>query len=78
MEPRLTLEFACCCCDGLVSVTVTCRDQGSSVPSERLAAVNVPCPNCGEVNQLFFEPDGSMQSVRPLPVRRLLPVPSVN
>ena len=40
--------------------------QGIDEGSRQSAAVNVPCPTCGQVNQLFFEPCGTVRSVRPL------------
>ena len=45
---------------------------------ETLAAVNVPCPTCGRVNQLVFEPSGTVRSVRPYACFRVVPEPSVN
>jgi hypothetical protein len=79
MELNVTLEFACCGCEQPVTVTVhctgngLCRDDGGT-----LAAVNVPCPTCGQVNQLFFEPSGRVRSVRPYTCFRVVPEPSVN
>ena len=32
-----------------------------------MAAVNVPCPTCGQINQLFFEPTGTVRAVEPYP-----------
>ena len=78
MERNLTLDFACCRCEQPVRVQVLC---GGGLPSNRegtLAAVNVPCPTCGEVNQLFFEPTGTVRSVRPHACIRIVPEPSVN
>src|SRR5262249_32356528 len=75
-ELNLTLDFACCACDKPVRVTVQCR--GDSQAPERqgpggaragaeapLGAVNVPCPTCGQINRLAFDPDGCVRSVRP-------------
>jgi phage FluMu protein Com len=73
-----TLDFTCCGCDRPVGVTVRCRGKGPAVAAAgTVAAVNVPCPTCGQVNQLFFEPRGRVRSVQPYP-RRVLPVPSLN
>ena len=79
MELNVTLEFACCGCEQPVGVTVQCRGKGLYQDAEgTLAAVNVPCPTCGEVNQVFFEPNGTLHNVRLSRRRLTVPVPSVN
>ena len=79
MELNVTLEFACCGCEQPVTVTVHCSGKGlSQVEGRTLAAVNVPCPTCGQLNQLFFEPSGRVRSVRPYTCIRVVPEPSVN
>ena len=79
MELNLTLDFACCCCLQPVSVKVQCSGGGLRTNREgTLAAVNVPCPTCGQLNQLFFEPTGTVRSVRPYACIRIVPEPSVN
>jgi len=79
MELRVTLDFACCCCEQSVNVTVQCSGQGLAGEAGRpVVAVNVPCPTCGQVNQLFFEPGGAVRAVRPYPCFRSVPEPSVN
>jgi hypothetical protein len=79
MELNVTLDFACCECEHPVSVTVQCSSKGALREMEgALATVNVPCPTCGEINQLFFEPCGRVRSVRPYACFRLVPEPSVN
>ena len=78
-EQQVTIDFSCCHCEEPVSVTVLCQRKGDGAESfGGVAAVNVPCPTCGEVNQVFFEPGGSLRCVRPYRQRQLLPVPSVN
>ena len=79
MELNLTLDFACCGCEKPISVKVQC--SGSGLLSNRqgnLASVNIPCPTCGQLNQLFFEPTGTVRSVRPYACIRIVPEPSVN
>lgn len=79
MELNVTLEFACCCCEQPVSVTVHCSGEGlGRKEGDPLAAVNVPCPTCGQLNQLFFDPTGTVRSVRPYTCIRVVPEPSVN
>ncbi len=80
MELRVTLDFACCGCEQSVNVTVQCSGQAlAGEAGGPVVAVNVPCPTCGQVNQLFFEPSGAVRSVRPYyPCFRLVPEPSVN
>jgi len=66
MELNVTLDFACCCCEEAVSVTVQCSGTGPWQEADgALARVNVPCPICGQVNMLLFEPSGHVRSVRP-------------
>ena len=80
-EVHLTLEFACCVCLEPVSVTVRCRGMRSEDETENATAVaftSVPCPACGQVNQLFFDAMGSIRSVKPFRCFRPLPVPSIN
>ena len=73
---HVTLEFACCDCEEAVTVTVQCSGEGL-VREAGAAAVNVPCPTCGQTNQLDFEPNGTVRSVR-LYCRRPVPTFSVN
>ena len=75
-ELHVNLDFACCDCEGAVSVTVRCT--GGGLEREAGAAtVNVPCPTCGQTNQLEFEPNGTVRSVR-LYCRRPIPTFSIN
>jgi Fe-S-cluster-containing dehydrogenase component len=79
MELQLSLDFACYACDEPVTVTVQCRGKG--LHNEREGAVvwvNVPCPTCGQVNQVSFDKDGKVRTVRPYYSPRPLPAPSVN
>jgi hypothetical protein len=78
MEQQVILEFACCTCSQPVSVTVKCEGKGLAAGTRIVAAVNVPCPTCGEVNQLFFEPSGTVRAVAPYQGPLRLPVPSLN
>jgi hypothetical protein len=78
-ESQVTIGFSCYYCEEPVSVTVLCQRKGDGAESfGGVATVNVPCPTCGEVNQVFFEPSGSLRGVRPYRPRLRLPVPSVN
>ncbi len=79
MELTVNLEFACCGCEQPVGVTVQCSGKGLYPEGEgALAAVKIPCPTCGQINQLCFEPSGAVRSVRPYPCFRVVPEPSVN
>jgi hypothetical protein len=75
---NVTMDFACCGCSNAVSVTVTCTGKGLYAAADSVAAVNVPCPSCGQVNQLYFEPSGTIRAVAPYPAPRHLPEPSLN
>jgi len=79
MELTVTLDFFCCGCEDPVSVTVQCSGKGlASNPTQALPAVHVPCPHCGLINRLVFEPSGLVRSVKPCPAVRPLPEPSLN
>jgi len=75
-ELHVTLDFACCDCEQAMTVTVTCTGKGLT-RRDAVAAANVPCPSCGQVNQVSFDPDGTVESVR-LYCRRPVPTFSVN
>jgi hypothetical protein len=75
MELLVTLEFACCTCEQSVRVTVKCA--GKKLPAG-VASVAVPCPSCGHVNQLSFEPNGTVRSVEPYTTPWPVPQPSLN
>ena len=76
-EVRLILEFACCHCGGPVSVTVECRGKG--LDAERLVAcVSIPCPDCQRINQLYFDPGGTVHGVEPYRHPERVAEPSLN
>jgi hypothetical protein len=78
MKQNVTMDFACCGCSNAVSVTVTCSGKGLGSSAGAMAAVNVPCPTCGQVNRLHFEPSGTVHAVAPYSIPRQLPEPSLN
>jgi hypothetical protein len=65
MELKVILDFACCVCDQSVNVTVKCAGKGLAAGTRTVAAVKVPCPNCDNINQLYFEPNGTIRRVAP-------------
>jgi hypothetical protein len=79
MELKVTLDFACCHCSAPVGVTVRCTGQGLAHGGrDAVAAVHVPCPSCGQTNELLFEPAGAVRDVRPPACRRPVPAPCWN
>ena len=78
LQVDVTLDFACCTCERPVSVTVRCVGKGLAGGARTVAAVNVPCPNCGNVNRLYFEPSGTVRDVVPYRGPRQVLEPSVN
>jgi len=79
MELNVTLDFTCCGCDQGVTVTVRCRGEAlTQGGGEGLAAVNVPCPTCGQINRLVFDPCGQLHCVKPCPSIRTFAEPSLN
>ena len=78
-EVQVTLDFACCTCNHTVGVTLQCTGKGLDAGFRIVAAVNVPCPTCGSVNRLYFEPHGgTVRDVEPYTGPRPRPIPSVN
>ncbi len=77
LEMKVTLDFACCGCGHTVSVTLKCAGKGLRAGAQTVAAVNVPCPTCQSINQLYFEPCGTVRAVAPYPARQV-PEPSLN
>jgi hypothetical protein len=78
MELKVVLDFACCTCAQSVSVTVKCAGKGLAAGARTVAAVNIPCPSCGNINQLFFEPSGTVRDVLPYRGQHQRLEPSVN
>ena len=77
MELHVSLDFACCGCGRPVRVTV--QYTGDGLGTRPLARVQVPCPcGCGTVNQLEFEPSGTIRAVTPYTTPRPLLEPSIN
>jgi hypothetical protein len=77
-EVRLTLQFACCHCGGPVRVTVECSGKGLDSAARLVAAVSIPCPDCQRINQLYFDPGGTVHAVEPYRPPQRTPEPSLN
>jgi hypothetical protein len=79
MEVRVILDFACCHCAGPVSVTVQYSGAAAGTDATRLVAcVSIPCPGCKRINQLYFDPSGTVHAVEPYRPPRPMPEPSLN
>ncbi len=78
MELKVSLDFACYNCNHNVGVTLKCQGKGLTAGHGTVAAVNVPCPTCGAINHLYFEPSGTVHAVAPYAGSRRLPEPSLN
>jgi len=76
-ELKVNLDFACPACHHPVGVIVQCVGEMLNRTTKVFANVAVPCPTCGQVHQLTFEPDGTIHAVRPHQTNRL-PEPSQN
>jgi hypothetical protein len=75
----VSLDFNCCNCSGPVYVTLRCEGPGLEGAAARsVAAVRIPCPACGQVNELLFEPCGRVRDVRPWRNWPAIPTPSLN
>jgi hypothetical protein len=78
MELKVTLDFDCYYCGHPVGVTLVCEGKGLAAGLRTVASVNVPCPTCGDINRLFFEPSGRVRSVQPYTCPRPLPESCLN
>ena len=63
LEVEVVLDFSCCCCGHDVGVTLHCKGKGLKAGNKATASVKVPCPTCGDINHLFFSPDGTLHHV---------------
>ena len=79
MELEVVLDFACWCCTCDMGVTLKCAGKGLTAGSKGVASVKVPCPTCGSLNQLYFEPaSGELHQVGPCWDSCRVPEPSLN
>jgi hypothetical protein len=78
MELKVSLDFACSGCAQNVIVTLECKGSGLFSETGATATVNVPCPTCGAVNRVEFEPGGTLVAVSPCLPRRRTIEPSIN
>jgi phage FluMu protein Com len=77
LELEIILDFTCCLCRNPLGVTLKCA--GIGLNSGGMASVKIPCPSCGDINQIFFTPeDGALHDVRPVRQSRLIAEPSYN
>ena len=77
-ELKVNLDFACHACHAPVGVTVRCAGDRLHAAAKVVATVAVPCPCCGHVSKVLFEPDGTVRDVRPVHPPARLAEPSEN
>jgi len=53
---EVRLDFGCCLCGGLMTVTLRCAGDGLTEEGA-LALASVPCPRCRQANQVIFAPE---------------------
>jgi hypothetical protein len=78
MEREVILEFACAHCRHPVGVTLKCSGKGMAACHAAVAAVDIPCPTCSGINELVFDPSGTVHLVRPQRLLMRIPAPSLN
>jgi hypothetical protein len=79
MELELRISFDCCGCTHPVNVKLHCTGKGlASEERKTVAVVKIPCPTCGLINDLLFEPTGKVRKVKPACQQRTLPTFSIN
>ena len=65
--------------DGIILALGDICGKGLAAGSNGVARVKVPCPTCGNINQLYFEPrSGSLRYVAPSWDTCPVPEPSLN
>jgi len=62
-ELMVSLDFACVACESPVGVTVQCAGPNLEAAGRVVAGVAVPCPHCHQVNEVVFEPNGTLLGV---------------
>jgi hypothetical protein len=72
------LDFACNHCGVSVGVKLKCEGKGLAGGGHSVAAVEVTCPTCGSLNELLFEPCGTVRAVRPCRAPCRVLEPSMN
>jgi hypothetical protein len=77
-ELQLCLDFLCCACEDPIGMTVSCSGKGLAAGPRTTAAVRVPCPDCGAINEVCFRPTGEVVAVRPAEARQRTLTPSAN
>jgi hypothetical protein len=78
MELQVILDFSCCACGDPVSVTVKCEGTGLALAGRSVARVQVPCPGCGTVLCVDFQPNGTVRGVHSHRGPRPVLEPSIN
>lgn len=77
LELEIILDFTCCLCHNPLGVTLKCAGQG--IKDGGMATVKIPCPTCGDFNQIYFTPEtGGLHDVRPVYHPRRIAEPSFN
>jgi hypothetical protein len=77
MALKVVVDFICCHCGQSLNVTLHCEGKGLS-SDDAVVAVLVPCPDCQEVNQVYFEPHGGVRRVCPHSRFHMRFLPSLN
>ena len=78
LELDVILDFACWFCRHSMGVTLKCEGEGLVGNLDTIATVKVPCPTCGEINQIYFKPNGTLHEVTPARRALVMPEPSFN
>jgi hypothetical protein len=78
LELEVLLDFRCCSCGHDMGVTLKCEGKGLASGMHTLASVKVPCPTCGNNNQIYFTPSGTLHHVAPERRKFDYPEPSCN
>jgi hypothetical protein len=78
IEVLVELDFACCACSATLNVKLKCAGKGLANGGNPIAQVNVPCPICCKINQVCFEPSGTVHAIQPCKPGRGIPEPCWN
>jgi len=78
LELMVDLDFDCSSCGCTMGVKLKCAGKGLAGGAHSVAAVKVPCPTCNNVNQVYFEPCGTIRAVTSFERSWRFPEPSLN
>ncbi len=63
LETEVILDFSCCDCHHAVYAKLKCSGTGVAAGPHAVTCVDLTCPHCQSVNQVYFELSGMVLQV---------------